>query len=230
MVLAAPGPLLTPPPSSSPPKTPHRSYSVQKPITKLFAWGVCFITVGGKGECRTCTMRDDEPRPVWMRLPITHCLSSREHTPAKFVFPGAQSSSDCGPGRTVHLYCLFVLPGAQILLDCAPGSTIIAGLCSWEHKYRLIVSPEAQKWWIVGAHISLDCAPGAQLLLNRAPPGAQRDAHERIVTNVSILRRVSLSSTRKSRCERSACACRNPAGLPGCAEQRPQYGHHPGVP
>jgi hypothetical protein len=29
MVLAAPGPLLTPPPSSSPPKTPHRSYSSQ---------------------------------------------------------------------------------------------------------------------------------------------------------------------------------------------------------
>jgi hypothetical protein len=29
MVLAAPGPLLTPPPSSSPPKTPYRSYSAQ---------------------------------------------------------------------------------------------------------------------------------------------------------------------------------------------------------
>jgi hypothetical protein len=29
MVLAAPGLLLTPPPSSSPPKTPHRSYSAQ---------------------------------------------------------------------------------------------------------------------------------------------------------------------------------------------------------
>ena len=29
MVLAAPGPLLTPPPSSFPPKTPHRSYSAQ---------------------------------------------------------------------------------------------------------------------------------------------------------------------------------------------------------
>jgi hypothetical protein len=29
MVLATPGPLLTPPPSSSPPKTPHRSYSAQ---------------------------------------------------------------------------------------------------------------------------------------------------------------------------------------------------------
>jgi hypothetical protein len=29
MVLASPGPLLTPPPSSSPPKTPHRSYSTQ---------------------------------------------------------------------------------------------------------------------------------------------------------------------------------------------------------
>jgi hypothetical protein len=29
MVLATPGLLLTPPPSSSPPKTPHRSYSAQ---------------------------------------------------------------------------------------------------------------------------------------------------------------------------------------------------------
>ncbi len=24
------------------------------------------------GEWRTCAMRDDEPRPVWMSLPITH--------------------------------------------------------------------------------------------------------------------------------------------------------------
>jgi len=60
MVLACPGPLLTPPPSSSPPKTPTRSYSTQTPprngnptppppgvcvfitagpSTKLFAWG-----------------------------------------------------------------------------------------------------------------------------------------------------------------------------------------------
>ncbi len=48
---------------------------------------VCFITVfyycrtyykavrvGGGGEWRTCAMRDDEPRPVWMSLPITHCV------------------------------------------------------------------------------------------------------------------------------------------------------------
>ena len=35
------------------------------PITKLFAWG-------GGGEWRTCAMRDDEPRPVWMSLLITH--------------------------------------------------------------------------------------------------------------------------------------------------------------
>ena len=34
-------------------------------ITKLFAWG-------GGGEWRTCAMRDDEPRPVWMSLLITH--------------------------------------------------------------------------------------------------------------------------------------------------------------
>jgi len=27
---------------------------------------------GGGGEWRTCAMRDDEPRPVWMSLPIMH--------------------------------------------------------------------------------------------------------------------------------------------------------------
>jgi hypothetical protein len=35
------------------------------PSTKLFAWG-------GGGYGRTCATRDDEPRPVWTRLPITH--------------------------------------------------------------------------------------------------------------------------------------------------------------
>ncbi len=28
------------------------------------------VRVGGGGEWRTCAMRDDEPRPVWMSLPI----------------------------------------------------------------------------------------------------------------------------------------------------------------
>jgi hypothetical protein len=27
---------------------------------------------GGGGGRRTCTTRDDEPRPVWTKLPITH--------------------------------------------------------------------------------------------------------------------------------------------------------------
>jgi hypothetical protein len=35
------------------------------PSTKLFTWG-------GGGYGRTCATRDDEPRPVWTRLPITH--------------------------------------------------------------------------------------------------------------------------------------------------------------
>jgi hypothetical protein len=35
------------------------------PITKLFAGG-------GGGEWRTCAMRNDEPRPVWMSPLITH--------------------------------------------------------------------------------------------------------------------------------------------------------------
>ncbi len=32
------------------------------PLIKLFAWG--------RGEWRTCATRDDEPRPVWTRLPL----------------------------------------------------------------------------------------------------------------------------------------------------------------
>jgi hypothetical protein len=35
------------------------------PSTKLFTWG-------GGGYGRTFATRDDEPRPVWTRLPITH--------------------------------------------------------------------------------------------------------------------------------------------------------------
>ena len=30
------------------------------------------VRVGGGGESRTCAVRDDEPRPVWTSLPITH--------------------------------------------------------------------------------------------------------------------------------------------------------------
>jgi len=33
------------------------------------------VRVGGGGEWRTCAMRDDEPRPVWMSLLITHLLN-----------------------------------------------------------------------------------------------------------------------------------------------------------
>jgi hypothetical protein len=35
------------------------------PSTKMFTWG-------GGGYGRTCATRDDEPRPVWTSLPITH--------------------------------------------------------------------------------------------------------------------------------------------------------------
>ena len=30
------------------------------------------VDVGGGGEWRTCATRDDEPKPVWTSLPITH--------------------------------------------------------------------------------------------------------------------------------------------------------------
>jgi hypothetical protein len=37
------------------------------------------VRVGGGGEWRTCAMRDDEPRPVWMSLPITHYGKCENH-------------------------------------------------------------------------------------------------------------------------------------------------------
>jgi hypothetical protein len=37
------------------------------PSTKLCAWG-------GGGYWGTCVTRDDEPRPVWTSLPITHSV------------------------------------------------------------------------------------------------------------------------------------------------------------
>jgi hypothetical protein len=48
----------------------HLSFSVcvfitAGPSTKMFTWG-------GGGYGRTCATRDDEPRPVWTSLPITH--------------------------------------------------------------------------------------------------------------------------------------------------------------
>ena len=30
------------------------------------------VRVGGGGKGRTCATRDNEPRPVWTSLPITH--------------------------------------------------------------------------------------------------------------------------------------------------------------
>ena len=30
------------------------------------------VSVFGRGQWRTCATRDDEPRPLWTSLPITH--------------------------------------------------------------------------------------------------------------------------------------------------------------
>ena len=75
MVLASPDPLLTPPPFSSPPKTPIRCVCVCVFTVCVFYYCRTYykaVRVGGGGEWRTCAMRDDEPRSVWMSLLITH--------------------------------------------------------------------------------------------------------------------------------------------------------------
>jgi len=43
------------------------------------------VRVGGGGEWRTCAMRDDEPRPVWMSLLITH-FGTRDARDNKIIF------------------------------------------------------------------------------------------------------------------------------------------------
>jgi hypothetical protein len=58
MVLAAPGPRLTPPPSSSPPKTPHRSYSAQASVFLSFSLSPNKICVQIK--------RDDESAQLFV--------------------------------------------------------------------------------------------------------------------------------------------------------------------
>jgi hypothetical protein len=49
MVLASPGPLLTPPPSSSPPETPHLSYSAITPPRYV---NQTLPSPGGRGSSR----------------------------------------------------------------------------------------------------------------------------------------------------------------------------------
>ena len=70
--------------NKSPPPPPLSSADVaERGAASIVAHGVCVcvyycttfdkaVRVGGGGEWRTCATRDDEPRPVWTRLPITH--------------------------------------------------------------------------------------------------------------------------------------------------------------
>ena len=64
------------------PARPLHAFSHSKALWEFISVAVCVfyycrtyykaVRVGGGGEWRTCAMRDDEPRPVWMSLPITH--------------------------------------------------------------------------------------------------------------------------------------------------------------
>ena len=52
---------------------------------------------GGRGEWRTCAMRDDEPRPVWMSLLITHSDTAKtNNSDTKKIVRGSPSGSGTG--------------------------------------------------------------------------------------------------------------------------------------
>ena len=55
----------------------HAHFSSKKAVLFVCVFYYCrtyykAVRVGGGGEWRTCAMRDDEPRPVWMSLLITN--------------------------------------------------------------------------------------------------------------------------------------------------------------
>ena len=115
MVLAAPGPLLTPPPSSSPPKTrgPHRSYSAQ-----------------------TRSQNEEKNLPPKPYLPLQtrtrHRLSHRPHvpmlmrgTPPTIRSPPHQSRPTKNPSKQAHPVLKYRVPhGSQSAwwLDLAPAT------------------------------------------------------------------------------------------------------------
>ena len=61
------------------------------PSTKLCAWG--------GGYWRTFAARDDEPRPVWTSLPITHCRYTRSYGTASSI---GLLGQNCKPYMVVH--------------------------------------------------------------------------------------------------------------------------------
>jgi hypothetical protein len=56
----------------------------------------------GGGYGRTCALRDDEPRPVWTRLPITHLVQSCLRV------GGEKWGGDMG-GRRAEAWCVCLL-------------------------------------------------------------------------------------------------------------------------
>ena len=111
---------------------------------------------GGEGRWRTCATRDDEPRPAWTSLPITHSVcvcvyycrtyyklcAGGEGDSEGHVLSGTTSQGLCGlvcPSRTSERegegYCVkggwrvCVLLLQDLLQSCARGGRRVEDMC-----------------------------------------------------------------------------------------------------
>jgi hypothetical protein len=93
MVLAAPGPLLTPPPSSSPPKTPHRSHSAQTRsqdeahCTGIQYGKVIYIRNSASGNTGETSSTSPHRRTCCVPTPPCILWRAQKHDDALFVLP-----------------------------------------------------------------------------------------------------------------------------------------------
>jgi len=108
MVLAVPGPLLTPPPSPSPLKTPHRSYSAQTRSQFNGCWrGTCRVGLWWRGGGRR-GRGTDEARSRQCGAAQRSCAGAG-HLPragaqlwtASFCWGVAGAMQGCDTGRSV---------------------------------------------------------------------------------------------------------------------------------
>jgi hypothetical protein len=122
MVLAAPDPLLTPPPSSSPPKTPHRSYSAQT-RSQNEEKNPPPQTVPSL-QTRTRHKRTHRPHPMckvdeYQRSKTPVMMLDSPHTSAPMLMRPTSPQTACGFLAGVHFY-LGPHPRRGLALDLLP--------------------------------------------------------------------------------------------------------------
>jgi hypothetical protein len=122
MLLASPGPLLTPPPSSFPLKTPIRSYSAQTPPRN---GNPTLPSPGGRGGRRRGRGTGGQNGPqadaiaLIFALLVLVCPSHRSH-PQKITRSGGTGGAACAPSDAAAARAFWRCAAAAYLGPCLP--------------------------------------------------------------------------------------------------------------